>query len=272
MKYKMSETGQIEVGSNGHSIVIQDSGDEIELRATELFQTKIPALNAEAKRYREEKADIEKRFNELNSNLDGVDISEAKKAMKIVQGLESKDLINSVEANKKRDEIVKEFQQKIEALQAEHTEKYKGAEAKSNQLQQEIYKLKVSDRFKGSPALKGTIFESAPELAIAYFGNDFKLEDGDVIGYNGNNRIMNPDPNKINEVADFDQALKWKIDNHQNAKAFKFAGSGANDGSNPHLNNDGGSLNVTRDQIRKVGYANILKKAGGDASKIVVID
>ena len=175
MKYKLGDDGNIVKGEGGHPIVIQDDGSEIELKATDIFETKLPALNAENKQFREQKKDAEKALNDLKSSLGDLDIAEARKALVTIKGLESKDLINAEDANTARIEIEKALKGDIETLQKEHGVKMKGVEDKNTELINEIFGLKVSDRFKGSQALKGTIFENAPEIAISHFGKNFKI-------------------------------------------------------------------------------------------------
>lgn len=255
--------GNIAVGENGHPIVIQDDKTEIELRATELFQTKIPALNAEAKQSREDKQKFEKLYNELNGNVEGLDLTAARKALETVKGLEANDLLTAEAANAKREEITKTYTDTIERLQSEHTEKIKGFETSNASLESQVFKLKVSDRFKGSKALKGTIFEKAPELAISYFGEKFKIEEGEVVGYNGENRIANPDINKLNESANFDDSLTFMINNHPNSGNFKLAGQGANGGENPHIGNNGTVQATRADLQNSAKYTELVKKAGG---------
>ena len=270
MKYKLSENGNIVVGEAGHPIVVKDDGSEIELRATELFTVKIPALNAESKKHREDKEKFEKLFNDLNGSVDGLNLEDAKKALEVVKGLESKDLINAGEANKKRDEITKEFQTTITNMQTEFKTKTEGYETKLKDSESKIFGLRVSDKFRGSKALKGTIFEQAPELAISYFGKNFKIEDDHVIGYANDTKIMNSDPNEFNKPATFDDALSNMLQNHPNAKNFKLAGGGGG-GGNPAINN-GAVVTATRAELQNATVYNAKVKEAGGIENIQMLD
>ena len=275
MKYKLAEDGKsVLIGENGHPIVIQDDETEIELRATELFQTKIPALNAESKQHRQDKEKFEKLFNDLTAGLDGVDLEAAKAAIETVKGYESKDLITAEKANKAKAELEKILKDQNVLLKEEYATKSEGFNNTINGLNGTIRKLMVSGKFPGSKALKGTIFEHSPEAAEALFGNNFKIEGDDVIGYLDDIKIMDPDPNQIDKAANFHDSLSHMINRHDNAKNYKMAGSGANDGDTaPFAKSPKGAITVTREQMKDLNFYNkVTEQATKEGVEIQRVD
>lgn len=274
MKYKMNENGGIVCSENGHPIVIKDDGTETELRATEIVTTKIPSLNAEAKQYREKKEALEKQLNELTGKLGDLNVDEARKALSTVKGLKEKKLIDAQEADSARTEIEVALKTQMENLQRDYENKTRTFEDTISGLQNQVYDLKVSDKFNGSPSLKDTIFEPLPDLAKKYFGENFKVEEGKVIGYSNGTQILTSNPNRFGEPADFDEALKTMIENHPNKGTFRLAGAGA--GGNGAPNKDGmggGTIKVSRDDLRNpYKYDKIQKQATESGVEIEVMD
>ena len=153
-------------------------------------------------------------------------------------------------------------------MQTEFTTKTKVFEDDIGKMESEIFGLKVSDRVKGSKSFKGTIFEGVPDVAISYFGKNFKVEEGDVVGYLNGNRIMNPDPNKFNEIANVDDALTVMMNGHPDAKSFRLAGSGGPGGGQPFADSTG-VVQVTRTEMKNpIRYAQVMKSVDNDISKV----
>ena len=275
MDYKKNEDGSIIVGENGHPMVTQDDGTELELRATEVFK-KIPELNDEARGHREEKEKIAKELEVLNASLEGLDLAKAREAIKITEGLDDKSLIDSKKAEEAKASLLKEADEKRLQLIEEFNEKLK--ERDDIILQNDVKQKQraISDKFSKTNAFKGTIFETAPDLAEKYFGVNFKVdENGAVTGYDENGRqFISPDPHKTGSNANFDECCKILLDSHPNASSFRFAGSGGNDGSSPNVGVSGdGVMRVTRAQLTvPSAYQEITAKAKKLGVKVEIID
>ncbi|MDO9929636.1 hypothetical protein Q7432_11575, partial [Glaesserella parasuis] len=93
MKLKLDENGNVVV-VDGKPVYIHDDGKEIPFDALQAMQ-KISSLNAENKQHREAK---EKAEAELKK-FDGIeDVAKAKEALKTVENLDAKKLIDAGEA------------------------------------------------------------------------------------------------------------------------------------------------------------------------------
>lgn len=108
MKLKLDENGNVVV-VDGKPVYIHDDGKEIPFDAPQAMQ-KISSLNAENKQHREAK---EKAEAELKK-FDGIDdVAKAKEALKTVENLDAKKLIDAGEAEKVRQEVIKGYEQKL---------------------------------------------------------------------------------------------------------------------------------------------------------------
>lgn len=273
MKYKI-ENGLIAVGPNGHPIIVKDDGTEIELRATELLESKIPALNKEAQTHRETAAQIKRELEEFKARFAAIEDPEAAmQALEIAKGLDSKSLIDSKKANEERERILADSKLKMEKLQAEHQKKMQELTGAVSEKDNQIFKLMVSDRFKSSPALKGTIYDGFADGAIAMLGQNFKIEGDKVVGYWNGEKVTSSNPNEVGAAAAFDDALTQMIDNHPNRDRIRLGGTGGHTGAGPGGKLTGGIVQATSADLKNpVKYKQIMEQVGGDLAKISIVD
>ncbi|MDY4280856.1 MAG: DUF6651 domain-containing protein [[Pasteurella] mairii] len=214
MKLKLDENGNVVV-IDGKPVYIHDDGKEIPFDAQQAMQ-KISMLNAENKQHREAK---EKAEAELKK-FDGIeDVEKVKLALKTVENLDAKKLIDAGEAEKVKAEIVKQYEAKLlekdgeiaSAKEALHQEVIGGAFARS---------LFITDKM-AIPS----------DMVQAYFGKHFSYENGKVVAKDalGNQIFSRKAPG---EPADFEEAIEQIVFAYpQKDYILKSGNSGAGVGS-----------------------------------------
>ena len=204
-KYKMIDDGKgIAVDDKGLPIVVDDSGNEQGIDAIYLAFSKVPELNAEAKKHRL----TAKELSEKLAPFEGIeDPDAAKKALETVANLDAKKLVDAGEAERFRAQAIEETKKAYERQLEE-------ASKTTESLRGQVYKLMVSDRFKSSNVAESTILP--PDILESYFGRNFKVEEQDgkmlVVGYMGDNQIFSKE--RPGEIASFDEALETIIDQY----------------------------------------------------------
>lgn len=182
---------------NGNPVYVHDDGKEIPFDATAAL-SKISALNNEAKTHREGKETAEA---ELKKFANITDPAKAIEALDIVTKLDQKKLIDAGEVDKVKAEITKVYQTQIEQ-----------AESKNKELQSQLYNEMIGGRFNSSKFIKDKVAIPA-DFVQSRFGTSFKIEDGNVVAYDqSGNKIYSR--SKPGEIAEFDEALEFLIDNY----------------------------------------------------------
>lgn len=162
-------------------------------------------------------------------------------AIKKLETIDAKKLIDAGEVEKVKSEISKVYEDKL----AE-------SDKRATALEQELYGEKIGGAFARSKF-------AAEKLAIpsdfvqARFGNQFKLEDGKVVAYDssGNRIYSHSNPG---ELAGFDEALEILV-NQYPQRDHILKGSGHNgSGKQPGANGDGknGAKVITRSEFDKL--------------------
>ncbi|MGX2950047.1 hypothetical protein ACWIUA_03935 [Ursidibacter sp. B-7004-1] len=105
MKLKLDENGHVVV-QNGCPVYVYDDGKEVAYDVPQAV-SKITALNAEAKKHREEKESVEAKLKAF----EGIDDpAKAKKALETVKNLDDKKLIDAGEVEKVKAEMAKGYE------------------------------------------------------------------------------------------------------------------------------------------------------------------
>lgn len=242
MKLKLNEDGNA-VLKDGKPVYIDKDEKEIDVDVPALF-AKVTQLNAENKSHRE-------RAETLQANLDPFkDIEDipkwkkdADKAIEQVKNFTDKELVEAGKVEQIKSEMRSAHEdEKGKILQQFATEKTELQDA----LQKKdgtIYSLMVSAKFAQSPFFTGQKPRTllTPEIAEAYFGKHFKVEeqkDGKlrVIGYLEDNSPVYSRKNP-GEIADFDEALESIVDRYPLKDRIMRAaqgGSGGQGGGEDH--------------------------------------
>lgn len=189
--YKLLESGDgIEIGPNGEPLVIDDEkeGDKpFELRAIEL-RSRIPVLQAEAKKYREGFADLEpeevqdklRQYKELAAKLEayeGIDPKEAKEALSALANMDQLiDKEKKVEIDRIKTEADNAWKGKMKDMENSYLQKLSSLDEINHKKDSYIKDLLIRGAFDRSEFIKEqTLLPS--DVAYAYFGGHFKIED-----------------------------------------------------------------------------------------------
>jgi len=185
-KYLDDKSG-IAVDDSGHPIVVDEDDDkEFGIRATELY-TKIPALQAEAKRHREEKQALQAKLELFGDNdpedvvnrlkqFGDLDPEEARKAVNTVANLDDLDKEKSIEIEKVKAGVAESYRSKIKDIDAAHEQKVGTLNSYLQQKDQVIRNLLIRGAFDRSEFIKEQTVLT-PDIAYDSFGRYFQIEE-----------------------------------------------------------------------------------------------
>jgi hypothetical protein len=187
---------------DGKPIDVDNSGNETAIDVPHMF-SKITALNAEAKTNREA---AEAATNQL-AKFANIDPAAAAKALETVANLDTKKLIDAGEVDKVKAQVAAVYEDKIVKLTKDSEEKIAAKDS-------HIYKLEVSNRFASSPFINGDSAKIIlpPDIAEATFGKNFKIEEGRMVAYIGDEKIYSKE--RAGELADFEEAIQVIVDRY----------------------------------------------------------
>lgn len=219
MKLKLDEKGNVVV-QDGKPVYVFDDGKDAPFDAPQAMQ-KISDLNNEAKQHRQakEKAEADlKKFEGIE------DPSKAIQALKTIDNLDAKKLIDAGEAEKVKQEAIKVYEQKI----AEE-------KARADKLQGQLHSELIGGSFARSKLVSEKL--ALPiDVAQAFFGKHFSIdENGAVLAKdtNGNEIFSRVNPG---QRAGFDEALEFLVNAYPNKDSILKGNnaSGGGSGANTH--------------------------------------
>lgn len=235
LKLKLDENGHVVV-VNGKPVYVYDDGKEIEADVDGMM-TKITELNSEAKNHRlkaKEFEDALKQFGDLKPE----DVVAMRTIIEDAGGSEGIKKLQQ-KAGVNIDEIKKSI---TDAYEAKLQEKDKVLEGKDG----EIRKLLVSNGFSNSKYVADKLTLPA-DIVEATFGHHFKVEEGQVVAYLGQNKILSRE--KPGEVAGIDEALHAIVEAYpMKDRILKAPGGGSGSGG-PGGGGGGGGNSLTRSQF-----------------------
>lgn len=198
MKLKVDGNGNA-VLQDGKPVYIHDDGKEVAIDVPATI-SKIGALNKEAQGHRER---AEKAEKELKS-FEGIsDPDAARKALKTVENLDHKKLVDAGDVEKVKSEAIKAVRQEYDPIVKER-------DGLKIQLETHL----VGGAFSRSKFISERFAAEGPagvEIAQALFGSRLKVEDGKVVGYDaqGNKLYSRSRPG---ELADAEEAIELLVD------------------------------------------------------------
>lgn len=212
MPFKFNADGTIAMDTQTKlPIFIHPNGTEAPFDADTTI-TNIGKLNGEAKGHRERAEAAELKLKSFDGIEDGV---AALAALNTVKSLSSGELKTAAQVKEIQDAAAKTAQEQVAAQ----------AKASATQLQELTTQLEkrtgelnahmIGGGFAGSKlfseaAKHPSRLQIPPEMAKAYFGNNFKVEDGKVVPYDAaGNKIFSP--TRPGEIADFDEGLTQMV-------------------------------------------------------------
>lgn len=186
--YQLLEDGSgVKIDANGHPLVFDDEKEkEFGLDAISLY-SKIPALQAEAKKYREGFANLEPKevqeklsaFNEVAERLRAfgdLDPEKAREAIETVTNLGQLDKDRNIEIDKIKAESAKAWQSKIKDIDESYARKVGALEESIYNKDSAIRDLLIRGAFDRSGFIKDqTVLPS--DIAYNTFGKHFKIEE-----------------------------------------------------------------------------------------------
>lgn len=275
LKLKINEETQGPVVTeDGKIIYLNDSGEELPLDPAAMYQ-KINDLGKQNKADRNNYVTLRNRYS-VFEDIEDIEAwkGEADKALETVANFEEKDWLEAskVEALKKDmkdsyDEKLRQKDVKLSETEKAHADVVAG---KDNQIRT----LMISTRFASSPYFTGEKKTTTlnPEIAEAYFGKHFKVEQPKEPGkspylraYDFNGDLIN---SKVNpgEPADFDEAMGIIIDLYP-AKDSILISSGGGSGAG-----GGGGGGITpADELAKLKKQHAEALAAGQTTTAVAL-
>lgn len=239
MKLKLDENGHVVV-QDGKPVYVYDDGKEVAYDVPQAVN-KITALNAEAKKHREDKETAEAKLKAF----DGIDDPKvAKKALETLKNLDDKKLIDAGEVEKVKSEMAKSYEDKL----AE-------ANGKAEQFQQQLYQEVIGGAFARSKLIadKTTL---PVDVAQAFFGKHFSYEDGKIVAKDsaGEPIYSRSTPG---ELASFDEAMETLINTYPNKDSILRSSGSSGSGANPSRSGGGNvpnSLSECKTDAERVAY------------------
>lgn len=235
MRLKLNEQGQV-VLQDGKPVYVYEDGKEVAVDVEGMF-TKISDLNKENAKHRH----TAKEFGEKLERFGDIEPEDIEALMDTFDELGGIDGIEKLKKSKNVD---------VDAIKKQITEVYEGKLKEKDSIVQakdgEIRKLLVSNGFGGSKFINEQLIIPA-DIVEATFGRHFKVEDGQVVAYLGDNKILSRE--KPGEIASIDEALQVIVDQYPMKDRIMKAqggGSGAVGGGN---NSAGGGRAVPRAQF-----------------------
>lgn len=194
---------------DGNPVYIDDNGKEITYDPVSMHAT-IGRLNKESQTHREAKeaaeADLKK--------FEGLDPVKAAKALKTVQSLDDKKLIDAGEVERVIGEKTKAFQEKLDE-----------ANAKNEALENKFNSEKINTAFASSEYIKEKLAVPA-DMAQATFGKHFVFKEGVMTPVDSAGNTIYSDSNP-GDVASFDEALAKVVNSYSHRDSI-LKGSGHN--------------------------------------------
>lgn len=222
MPWKLDDAGNV-VTDGGKPVFIHPDGKEFGFDGDGTVAT-IGRLKDESKQHREAREALETKYK----GFDGIDDPDAaRKALDTVRNLDAKKLVDAGEVEKMKGEWAK-------AMEAQ----YKPYVDKATNLERELHSEKIGGSFNRSKYIAEKCAIPA-DMIQSRFGQNFKLEDGKVVAYDGNGNKLYSRA-RPGEVADFDEALETLIEQYP-YKDHIIKGSGASGSGAPSGKGGGGS-------------------------------
>ncbi|HAT3689673.1 hypothetical protein M8Q32_23215, partial [Enterobacter hormaechei] len=166
--------------------------------------------------------------------------------------IDQKKLIDAGAVDQVKAEITKVFQQQLEE-----------ANSKTQQLETQLYDEMIGGRFGGSKFISEKMAIPS-EFVRSYFGQNFKIEDGKVVAYDGQgNKVFSR--TKPGELASFDEALESLVESHPQ-KDYILKSSGNSGGGSHQSQHQAGQKTMKRAAFDALPPAEQQAAIGGGTS------
>jgi hypothetical protein len=248
MPYKFNADGTIAMDAEKKlPIFVHPNGTEAPFDADSTLGT-ITKLNGEAKGHRERAEAAETKLKTFDGIEDGV---AALAALNTVKSLSVGDLKTAAQVKEIQDAAAKTAQEQVAAQAKANATQIQELSAQLEKRTNELNTHMIGGGFASSKLFTDdkhpARLQIHPEMAKAYFGANFKVEDGKMVPYDAaGNKIFSP--TRPGEIADFDEGLTHLVQacpfKDQILKASGASGGGAQGGKGAA----GAAKQVTRAQ------------------------
>ena len=222
--------------------VHENDGKEVGVDAQHYFST-IPKLINDKRALKDERTNLQAELKSLKEKFEDLDPEKAREALKTIQNLSDKKLIDAKKVDELRAQLKDEYDKALEKKTTEHSDVVNQLKHDLDISRGMVHNLTISNAFKGSSILNGPEKKvTIPvEMAEEYWGKYFKPEDveGKVrpVAYIGDKPIYSSA--RPGELASFDEAIMTIIEmspfKNDILKGTGASGGGAN-GSGQEVN------------------------------------
>jgi hypothetical protein len=195
LQYKKNTDGFVELSDEGHPLVFDDQEDEprnFPLDAIHLY-SKVPTLQAEAKKYRESRDQLQSKLGMLGDDVDPEDLAvklkvlgeygditpqKAKEAQELLNNLKDVDEKNAIQIEKVKAGVAESYESKIRDIDAQNQQRFSSYESDINRKDAAIRNLLIKGAFDRNEFIKERTVLT-PDIAYDSFGKFFTVEEGD---------------------------------------------------------------------------------------------
>jgi hypothetical protein len=221
-KLKLTENGS-PVFTDGKLVLVSDDGQESPFDPVGVYST-FGTLRKE----RDDAKDAAKAAEAALKTFGSTE-EDRKKLIDKAKLADSIDAKKLVDAGKVEELVESRLKEATSAWNAEKAQILKERE----DAQANVRKHLINGRISASSALKGTIFENAPEAVLAMFGPQFDLDGESIVAYrDGGKKEKLYSRSEPAKVADVDESLQILLTSHPNYSKWKL-GVNANGGGAP---------------------------------------
>lgn len=273
-KLKVNEDGVPEL-KDGVPLYLDPEGKEMALDAP-VMHGKILELNKESKTRREALETAQETLN-LFEGIEDITVwkKDADSAIEHVANFNDQDWLKADKVEKLKSEMKTAHADQLEAAKKAYKVEEEKLLGEIEKQKGQIRTLLISNRFATSPLFSGNEPKTTlpPELAEAYFGKHFKIEEKDgeliIVGYDrSGDQIISHQGDRVGELAEFDEAMEVIFESYPGKDRLLRAksGSGARGGGGGDDEGVGTSADVKELEAE-------YKKAeeAGDVRKMVAI-
>jgi len=248
MPWKMAEDGKVEVGESGNPLFVNGEGQApVEVDWTTALST-INKLNNESQSKREAAEALANENKALKDSLsawDGLTPELARKDRKTMESIDQKELLKADEVEKFKNSILTaakaEKDTAVNALTMKLDEVTKIAQEKESKLDEMI----LTNSFADSKFVQSLVPPS--DMIINTFSSYFRIEDGNIVGYAGDDKIASRE--HPGEIAKFDEAIKILVEDYPHKDLIL---PGVSGGSGSKGGGGSGLFKLTTEQIRNM--------------------
>jgi hypothetical protein len=229
---------------DGKPVFMSDDNKRIAFDAPHTIAT-VNRMNGETKAQREAREGLERRLKDY----DGIDDPDAARtALETIRNLKDGDLVKAGEVETVRAAARKAADEQVANEVKRSGLKIKDLEKERDQFRSLYTNEKIGRVFNGSKFINDKCLVPAPMMQ-SQFGSHFRVEEGNVVAYNGDAKIMSV--SRPGDVAEPDEALELLV----NAYPFRDAilkGTGSSGAGSRPSNGSSGERRMSRAEFEKL--------------------